>query len=60
MYEKVKVSYVNVFYTQELSKEQLQEIEQQVNVRIQEMQQEMQAAEAAGKAAPAIKAIASE
>ena len=42
MYEKVKVSYVNVFYRKELPKEQLEEIQQQVEVRMQEMQAEMQ------------------
>ena len=42
MYEKVKVSYVNVFYRKELPKEQLEQIQQQVAVRMQEMQAEMQ------------------
>ena len=42
VYEKIKVSYVNVFYRRELTPEQLQEIEQQVQVRMQEMQAEME------------------
>tara|TARA_R100000655_G_scaffold20867_1_gene42910 strand:- start:5250 stop:7544 length:2295 start_codon:yes stop_codon:yes gene_type:complete len=42
MYEKIKVSYVNVFYRKEFSPEQLQQIQQQVQVRIQEMQAEME------------------
>ena len=42
MYEKIKVSYVNVFYRRQLKPEQLKEIQQQVQVRIQEMQAEME------------------
>ena len=41
MYEKIKVPYKNVFYRQELSPEQLQQIQQQVQVRMQEMEAEM-------------------
>ena len=41
MYEKIKVSYVNVFYRRELSKEQVQQIQQQVQVKMQEMKAEM-------------------
>ena len=44
MYEKIKVKYVNVFYQEPLTKEVLQEIQQQVNVRMQEMQAELQVA----------------
>ena len=42
MYEKIKVSYVNVFYRKELPPEQMQKIQQQVQVRVQEMQAEME------------------
>ena len=42
MYEKIKVSYVNVFYRKELTPEQEAQIQQQVQVRMQEMQAEMQ------------------
>ena len=41
MYEKIKVSYVNVFYRKQLSKEQVAQIQQQVEVKMQEMQAEM-------------------
>ena len=41
MYEKIKVPYKNVFYRQELPPEQLQQIQQQVQVRMQEMEAEM-------------------
>mgnify|MGYP003660090449 FL=1 len=42
VYEKIKVSYVNVFYRRELPPEQLEQIQQQVQVRMQEMQSEME------------------
>tara|TARA_R100001594_G_scaffold1363_1_gene5884 strand:- start:5728 stop:8028 length:2301 start_codon:yes stop_codon:yes gene_type:complete len=42
LYEKIKVKYVNVFYQQPLTKEVLQQIQQQVSVQIQEMQAELQ------------------
>ena len=41
MYEKIKVAYVNVFYRQELPPEQLEQIQQQVEVRLQEMEAEL-------------------
>ena len=41
MYEKIKVSYINVFYRKELPPEQMQQIQQQVQVRMQEMKAEM-------------------
>ena len=41
-YEKIKIKYVNVFYQQPLTKEVLQQIQQQVSVKIQEMQAEME------------------
>jgi len=42
MYEKIKIKYVNVFYQEPLTQEVLQDIQQQVSVRMQEMQAEMQ------------------
>ena len=42
VYEKIKVAYVNVFYRRELPPEQLEQIQQQVQVRMQEMQSEME------------------
>lgn len=42
MYEKVKIPYMNVFYRIPPDKKQLQEIQQQVQVKIQEMEAEMQ------------------
>ena len=44
MYEKIKVEYVNVFYRQELSKEEQAQIQEQVKVRLQEMKNEMDVA----------------
>tara|TARA_E500000305_G_scaffold55010_1_gene43878 strand:+ start:6632 stop:8932 length:2301 start_codon:yes stop_codon:yes gene_type:complete len=41
-YEKIKIKYVNVFYQQPLTKEVLQQIEQQVKVQMQEMANELQ------------------
>ena len=41
-YEKIKVKYVNVFYQQPLTKEVLQQIQQQVQVQMQEMAAEQQ------------------
>ena len=42
MYEKVKVSYMNVFYQIPPAEEELEQIKQQVQVQLQEMQAEMQ------------------
>ena len=42
MYEKIKIKYVNVFYQEPLTKEVLQQIQQQVAVKIQEMQAELE------------------
>ena len=42
MYEKIKIKYVNVFYQKPLTKEVLQQIQQQVSVQIQEMGAELQ------------------
>jgi hypothetical protein len=42
MYEKVKVSYMNVFYQIPPEEEELQQIQQQVQVQMQEMQAEME------------------
>ena len=42
LYEKIKVSYVNVFYRIPPDKEQLKVIQQQVQVRMKEMAAEMQ------------------
>ena len=42
MYEKVKIKYVNVFYRIMPSQEQLDQINQQVNVKVQEASEEMQ------------------
>tara|TARA_R100000234_G_scaffold3291_3_gene2750 strand:- start:8289 stop:10589 length:2301 start_codon:yes stop_codon:yes gene_type:complete len=42
IYEKVKIKYVNVFYQEPLTREILQQIQQQVSVQMQEMQAEMQ------------------
>lgn len=42
LYEKVKVPYMNVFYRVPPSKKVLDQIKQQVQVRMQEMQAEMQ------------------
>ena len=42
MYEKVKVSYMNVFYQIPPAEEELNQIKQQVQVQLQEMQAEMQ------------------
>ena len=42
VYEKIKVSYMNIFFRRELPPEQLQQIQQQVEVRMQEMQKEME------------------
>jgi len=44
MYEKVKIPYMNVFYRIPPDKKQLQQIQQQVSVRIQEMKAEMDVA----------------
>jgi len=41
MYEKVKIAYMNVFYRIPPDKKQLAQIQQQVQVRMQEMQAEM-------------------
>ncbi|QDP60876.1 MAG: putative portal protein [Prokaryotic dsDNA virus sp.] len=41
-YEKIKIKYVNVFYQQPLTKEVLQQIQQQVKVQMQEMASELQ------------------
>ena len=41
-YEKVKVSYINLFYRIPPNEEQLKAIQQQVQVMVMEMQQEMQ------------------
>ena len=41
MYEKIKVSYINVFYRKELPPEQMEQIQQQVAVKMQEMKAEM-------------------
>ena len=41
VYEKIKVSHMNVFYRIPPSKEQLEQIKQQVQVKMQEMQAEM-------------------
>ena len=42
LYEKIKVSYMNVFYRIPPNKEQLQAIQQQVQVKMKEMATEMQ------------------
>ena len=42
MYEKIKVEYVNVFHRQPLNEEQQAQIQQQVQVRLEEMKQEME------------------
>ncbi len=42
MYEKIKVSYVNVFYQIPPSEEELNQIKEQVKVQMQEMQAEME------------------
>jgi len=42
LYEKVKIKYINVFYQQQPTPEQLEQIKQQVQVKMQEMSQEMQ------------------
>jgi len=42
LYEKVKISYINVFYRIPPDKKQLQAIQQQVQVRMKEMAAEMQ------------------
>jgi hypothetical protein len=42
VYEKIKVSYMNVFYRIPPSKEELQAIKQQCDVMVKEMQAEMQ------------------
>ena len=42
LYEKVKISYVNVFYRIPPNKEQLQAIKQQCDVMLKEQEQEMQ------------------
>ena len=42
MYEKVKVSYVNVFYQIPPTEEELKQIKKQVDVQLQEMQKEME------------------
>ena len=42
MYEKVKISYMNVFYQIPPEPEQLEQIKQQVSVQLQEMQAEME------------------
>jgi len=42
MYEKVKVSYMNVFYQIPPTEEELNQIKQQVQVQLQEMQAEME------------------
>ena len=42
LYEKIKISYMNVFYRIPPNKEQLQAIQQQVQVKMKEMAAEMQ------------------
>jgi ribosomal protein L12E/L44/L45/RPP1/RPP2 len=42
LYEKIKVSYMNVFYRIPPSKEELKAIKQQCNIMVKEMQAEMQ------------------
>ena len=42
LYEKIKISYVNVFYRIPPNKEQLQAIQQQVQVKMKEMAAEME------------------
>ena len=42
LYERVKVPFVNVFYRMTPNEEQLNQIKQQVQVKMQEMSQEMQ------------------
>tara|TARA_R100000808_G_scaffold6078_3_gene18261 strand:+ start:7707 stop:10043 length:2337 start_codon:yes stop_codon:yes gene_type:complete len=42
VYEKIKISYINVFYRIPPSKEELASIKQQCDVMVQEMQAEMQ------------------
>ena len=42
VYEKVKVSYINVFYRIPPDKEQLKQIQQQATVQVKEMQAEME------------------
>tara|TARA_R100000781_G_scaffold883_2_gene1482 strand:- start:1260 stop:3596 length:2337 start_codon:yes stop_codon:yes gene_type:complete len=41
MYEKVKVAHVNVFYRQDLSPEQMQQIQQKVQIQLKEMKTEL-------------------
>ena len=42
LYERVKVPFINVFYRMMPNEEQLQQIQQQVQVKMQEMAEEMQ------------------
>ena len=42
LYEKIKISYINVFYSIPPDQEQLKAIQQQVQVKMKEMQAEMQ------------------
>ena len=58
MYEKVKVSYMNVFYQIPPEPEQLEAIQQQVKVRLQEMSAEIEV-EMAEQAAEKAKAVES-